>query len=77
MLKETLDKMSEKIESTPLTSRMRMSRAQGLPQALVPSYVDQHMPTHALCSVTNQGWEAGAGDDITRRLQEHKLGGGQ
>ena len=42
MLKETLDKMSEKIE------------------------------------ITNQGWEAGTGDDIARRLQEHKLqaGGG-
>lgn len=40
MLKETLDKMSEKIE------------------------------------ITNQGWEAGSGDDIARRLQEHKMGVG-
>ena len=40
MLKETLDKMSEKIE------------------------------------ITNQGWEDGAGNDISRRLQEHKLGVG-
>ena len=40
MLKETLDKMSEKIE------------------------------------VTNQGWEDGAGNDISRRLQEHKYGVG-
>lgn len=38
MLKETLDKMSEKIE------------------------------------ITNQGWEAGMGDSIARRLEEHKLG---
>ena len=38
MLKETLDKMSEKIE------------------------------------VTNQGWEAGTGDSIARRLEEHKMG---
>jgi len=27
--------------------------------------------------ITNQGWEAGTGDDISRRLQEHKLGHGQ
>ena len=40
MLKETLDKMSEKIE------------------------------------ITNQGWEDGAGSDISRRLQEHKMGVG-
>ena len=40
MLKETLDKMSEKIE------------------------------------ITNQGWEEGAGNDISRRLQEHKMGVG-
>ena len=40
MLKETLDKMSEKIE------------------------------------ITNQGWEDGAGNDIARRLQEHKMGVG-
>jgi len=38
MLKETLDKMSEKIE------------------------------------ITNQGWEAGTGDSIARRLEEHKMG---
>ncbi len=38
MLKETLDKMSEKIE------------------------------------ITNQGWEASAGDSIARRLEEHKMG---
>jgi len=38
MLKETLDKMSEKIE------------------------------------ITNQGWEAGTGESITRRLEQHKLG---
>jgi len=38
MLKETLDKMSEKIE------------------------------------ITNQGWEAGTGDSISRRLEQHKLG---
>lgn len=40
MLKETLDKMSEKIE------------------------------------ITNQGWEAGTGDSIARRLEEHKMGVG-
>jgi len=40
MLKETLDRMSEKIE------------------------------------ITNQGWEDGAGNDISRRLQEHKMGVG-
>ena len=37
MLKETLDKMSEKIE------------------------------------ITNVGWESGAGDSISRRLEEHKM----
>ena len=37
MLKETLDKMSEKIE------------------------------------ITNVGWEQGAGDQISRRLEEHKM----
>ena len=41
MLKETLDKMSEKIE------------------------------------ITNQGWEDGPGNDISRRLQEHKMAAGQ
>ena len=38
MLKETLEKMSEKIE------------------------------------ISNAGWESGAGDDIARRLEEHKMG---
>ncbi|KOO25695.1 hypothetical protein Ctob_012372 [Chrysochromulina tobinii] len=38
MLKETLDKMSEKIE------------------------------------ITNQGWDSGPGDSISRRLEQHKLG---
>ena len=26
--------------------------------------------------ITNQGWEDGAGNDISRRLQEHKMGMG-
>lgn len=69
MLKETLERMSERIE---VASHIHARPIPSTPVPLLPVHPALQMPPLPCTQITNSSWDASTGEQAARRLEEFK-----